>query len=152
MTQIEFSGHIHYIFIGRLLNKNANLTNNTETRITSKGVTHLNLNLKNEQARMIKSLEYFDDWINWNLTKEKQNWGVNAKHQLFIVTVTYRNLKVAITGFFCYADKLSTNKKLVLFVPMLHSNQSSIEAFFSYIGSNSKDNGRAIGKSLMHII
>ena len=149
MTQIEFSGHIHYMFIGRLLNKNANLTNNTERRFISKGVTHLNLNLKNEQARMIKSLEYFDDWYNWTLTEEKQNWGVNAKHQLFISTVTYRNLKVAITGFFDYAYKLLTNKKSVLFVPMVHSNQSSIEVFFSYIRSNSKDNGRDIGKSLI---
>ena len=149
MTQIEFSGHIHYMFIGRLLNKNANLSNNTESRFISKGVTHLNLNLENEQSRMIKSLEYFDDWHNWTLTKEKKKWGVNAKHQLFISTVTYRNLKVAITGFFGYAYKLLSNKKSVLYVPMLHSNQSSIEAFFSYIRSNSKDNARDLGKSLI---
>lgn len=58
-------------------------------------------------------------------------------------------MKVAITGFFGYADKLLTNKKSVYFVPMLHSNQSSIEAFFSYIRCNSKDNARDIGKSLI---
>ena len=106
MTQIEFSGHIHYMFIGRLLNKNANLTNNTETRYISQGETHLHLNLKKEQERMIKSLEYFDDWYNWTLTEKKEKWGVNATHQLFIATVTYRNLKVAISGFFGYAHKL----------------------------------------------
>ena len=32
---------------------------------------------------------------------------------------------------------------------MLYSNQSSIEAFFSYIYYNSKDNTRDIGKSIL---
>ena len=62
MAQLDFFGHIHYMFIARLLNRYANLTKKKETRIISKEVTHLNLNLKNEQARMIKALEYFDNW------------------------------------------------------------------------------------------
>ena len=74
---------------------------------------------------------------------------MNKNHQLFIAKVTYRNLKVAITGFFGYADKLLTNKESVHYVPMLHSNQSSIEAFFSYIRCHSKDNARDIGKCLL---
>ena len=74
---------------------------------------------------------------------------MDKKQQLFIAKVTYRNLKVALTRFFGYTDKLSTNKKSVHFVPMLHSNQSSIEAFFSYICCNSKDNTRDIGKSIL---
>ena len=148
MKQIEFSGHIHYMFIERLLNRYANLTKKKETRIISKGVIHLNLNLEEEQARMVKSLSYFDDWYNWSKQQTTQVWAVHKKHQLFISTVTYRNMKVAITGFFGYADKLLTNKKSVYFVPMLHSNQSSIEAFFSYIRCNSKDNARDIGKIL----
>ena len=72
MAQLEFSGHIHYMFIARLLNRYANLTQDKETRIISKGVTHLKLNLKNEQARMIKSLAYFDDWYDWTQLQIKQ--------------------------------------------------------------------------------
>ena len=74
---------------------------------------------------------------------------MNKYHQLFIAKVTYRNLKVAITGFFGYADKLLTNKESLHFVPMLHSNQSSIEAFFSYVRCHSQDNARDIGKSIL---
>ena len=149
ITQLEFSGHIHYMFIGRFLNRYANLTLKKETRNIRKGVTYLNLNLKDEKARMIKSLEYFDDWYTWTQGQDKNTWEVNKQHQLFISKVTYRNLKVAITGFFGYADKLLTKKEKLLSVPMLHSNQSSIEAFFSYIRCHSKDNGRDIGKSLL---
>ena len=66
---------------------------------------------------MIKSLEYFDDWYDWTQGQDKKTWAMNKQHQLFIAKVNYKNLKVAITGFFGYADKLLTEPwRLILMI------------------------------------
>jgi hypothetical protein len=62
--------------------------------------------------------------------------------------MTHRNLKVAITGFFEYTENLLEKNTSLVFVPFRHSNQSSIEAFFSFVRSLSRDNARYLAKAM----
>ena len=150
MAQIEFSGYVHFIFIARFLNKRANLTLGREVRKFSMtdGKIHLSLNIKSERKAMEKCITYFDKWKVWMMGEEPRTWVVQKKHQLFVAHITYRNLKVAITGFLEYAENLLSKNTSIVFVPFLHSNQSSIEAFFSFMRSLSRDNARDISKAL----
>jgi len=60
--------------------------------------------------------------------------------------VTYNDLRICVTGFFLYArsviKNVHDNSPSGLFVPVLHSNTSSLEAWFSLVRSNHKDTSR----------
>ena len=126
MAQIEFSGYVHFIFIARFLNKRAHLTLGREVREfrMTDGKIHLSLNIKSERKAMEKCIAYFDKWKAWMKGENPLTWEVHKQSQMMVSHQTYRNLKVAITGFFEYAENVLSKKTSVVFVPFLHSNQN----------------------------
>ena len=100
-AEIEFAANVHIIFISRFLNRNARLVLTQEERKhDANGNAVMILNLDNEIEIMNKSLSYFDTWKDWSREQKKIDrcikWGVKKWEQLFISTITFRNLKMAL--------------------------------------------------------
>ena len=119
---LEYLVAVHYIFVERFLNKKYRLTR---------------ANLKDERDRIKKELEYFRVWE--NESKDEKN---------FLSQTTYRVLRTAISGFFAYAEAVLSHFSDLKFVPILHSNTSNIETFFSWVRMMNLDSAGKYGSAV----
>ena len=100
-AQIEFAANVHIMFISRFLNSNARLVLTPEERkCDANGNVMMSLNLDNEIEIMSKCLAYFDTWKAWCMDQKTEDmytkWRVKKRDQLFISSITFRNLKICI--------------------------------------------------------
>ena len=152
-AKIEFAANVHIMFISRFLNKNARLVLTPEERKRdSKGNMRISLNLDEEIQIMDKCMAYFDTWKAWSKEQKVDDlstkWGVKKWEELFISSVTFRNLKICVGAFFAYAKQVLSNNPDLIFVPYLHANQSTIEAVFSVLRATKRDCAQTLDKGL----
>ena len=122
---LKFQVCVHGVFIERLLNRNWK-------------VSRANIDL--ETDTLTKILDYFSKWKTNNVSKEgEEPVSARIRESFFISTKTYRNMLTLVRGFMAYAKSVLESSPEIMYVPGLHSNQSSIEGLFSNIRSMSKD-------------
>jgi hypothetical protein len=129
---LEYQVIIHEIFIARMMNKEYCITK---------------ANIDEEESKMKDFLKYFAEW-----KQEQQEFRrTEAKtknldwKKYFLAEQTYTNLRLMIAGFFHYARTVLDHADGPEYVPALHSNQSSIEALFSWIRHIGRDSVRDFG-------
>jgi len=98
-------------------------------------------NIKMHETNLQTSLQYFENWKNYC-----DSIGDNDG---FLPMITYNNLRSTVCGFFAYAKLIVSNRVggmgPMIYVPSLHSNQSTLESWFSLVRSMHKDNTRDYG-------
>jgi len=114
LATIEYCVHVSILFIENLMNGELSLSTANIDECERMGCTSMN---------------YFEEW-----KKEADN-SQNSK--AFLSMITYSDLWICVSGFSAYAC-LALHSG-VMFVPMLHSNTSILEAFFSLIWSMRKE-------------
>jgi len=131
LATIEYCVHTAIIFNEVLMNKDVKLD---ECSI-------------DEYEELVRgSMKYFEEW-----KLETDNAMTNAnnpseQHELskcFMSIVTYNDLRICVSGFFLYARSIlkaiEGGSSSGFFVPVLHSNTSSLEAWFSLVRLAHKD-------------
>ena len=88
-------------------------------------------NIDEKEAEVKSALDYFEAWRTASLQLKAKNDP--AWEKAFISTITYRNLRIGVRGFFSYCRLAFQLPDPPSCVPFLHSNQSSLEATFSHI-------------------
>ena len=93
-------------------------------------------NVKHVQSFLDYRMNYFHEWQNRqliikenekNIPKESKTW-----QSTFLSHQTYFNLRLLVSGFMAYA-KYKIEQSDEIYIPMLHSNQSFLESYFSHI-------------------
>ncbi len=126
LATIEYCVHVSILFIENLMN----------------GELSLSTANSDEHERMVcTSMNYFQDW------KIEADNSQNSK--AFLSMITYSDLWICVSGFFAYAH-LALHSG-VMFVPMLYSNTSILEAFFSLAWSMRKESAQDYPKALSTI-
>jgi len=116
LAEIEHNFHVGTIFVENFLNG--------EARVTPENIDKI-------EAEVKSALDYFEAWRMASLQlKAKKD---PAWEKAFISTITYRNLRIGVRGFFSYCRSVFQLPDPPSYVPFLHSNQSSLEATFSHI-------------------
>ena len=73
-------------------------------------------------------------WKRNNVNKDgEESVGARILESYFISTKTYRNILTLVRGFMVYTRSVLEISPEIIYVPGLHSNQSSIEGLFSNI-------------------
>jgi len=117
---VEYLVHVAIIFNETLLNRKVNMNAN---------------NIEKHENNLHESLEYFKQW------KESCDRNTGNIHN-FLSLITYHNLRVTVCGFIAYTRlviSIATPQGTLLYVPALHSNTSSLEAWFSLVRSMRKE-------------
>ena len=123
ISLLQYQIAIFGIYIERLMNARWKLTKE---------------NIKKESQILDEIGTYFDDWLEQrSIVKEKENIPDSKVEKYFISMLTYNNMKTLIRGFLGYARCIISIDGS--YVPALHSNQSSLECFFSRIRYMDKD-------------
>ena len=123
ISLLQYQISVNGIYIERLMNPRWRLTKD---------------NIEIESKTFEEIGTYFDDWLKQqSIVKEKENMKESEVEKYFISLVTYNNMKTLVRGFLGYARCIINATGS--YVPALHSNQSSIECFFSRIRYMGKD-------------
>jgi hypothetical protein len=114
LASLQYLIVVREIFIEVFMNKMENLT---REKIDS-------------YEEYVKSkLDYFSGWKEMQLARQAAKCDDWLKS--FLAPETWKNLRIAVTGFLGYTRAILSACPDVAFVPFLHSNTSIIEAFFS---------------------
>jgi len=129
LATIEYCVHVAIIFNEILMNKEVKFDKS---------------NIDDYENMVRDSMAYFEDWkaeIDELMANNTEN-----RHELskgFMSIVTYNDLRICVSGFFSYTrtilKNLDNDNPSELFVPVLHSNSSALEAWFSLVRSNDMD-------------
>ena len=124
---IDYNIAINGIFISRFLSDRKLTINNIDA----------------EEKCLRHHLEFFKRWDDDCKSKRKadKDWA-----KRFLATQTYRNLQVQIFGFLGYCRQVMSLG--VSYVPYKHSNQSTIEALFSYVRGANRDRVTSYGAAV----
>ena len=107
---------VHGIFIERLLNQKWNLSRH---------------NIHREKTNLRNAMNYFTTWISEKaIVQVQSNINATEADKFYMAHKTYQNLILTVAGFVGYSEAILNYSTQEKFVPMLHSNQSSIEGFF----------------------
>ena len=119
IAMLEYQIAVHGIYIERFINKEWQLNRD---------------NIDSEKEVLTHAIRYFTEWkaqrghviSSMNLTKRDTE-------KYFMADITYHNLLQCIGGFFAYSKAVlsASDPTSLWYVPGLHSNQSSLENFFS---------------------
>jgi len=126
LATIEYCTHVAIIFTETLMN------------------SELSLSLDNFEKRknlVQQSMKYFEEW--------KQETDSAHNGRAFLSMITYSNLCICVSGFFEYARMVLESG--MEYVPMLHSNTSTLEALFSTVHSMKKESPRDYAKAISTI-
>lgn len=126
---LEFSVYIAYICKERFMNK-------------TRSITHQNIDKFEEEMR--SNLLFFKEWMIPSLGMKQTDDAYKDKGDKWtegcIDKKTYNNLHIQICGFFYVVRSIVQADILVLsYVPVLFSNHSSLESFFSQIRTHNAD-------------
>jgi hypothetical protein len=94
-------------------------------------------NIDHFQPLMSSTLEYFETWRTRQLqlrTLDDKEWK-----RKFLSPITYLHLRIGIAGFFSYVRIVLNEQNGPSYVPFLHSNSSTIEAWFSMVRGAKQD-------------
>ena len=112
---------VYGIYIERLLNRHWKLTST---------------NIDIEEKYLDEMVLYFDKWLNERLyVKEKEKIMEREVNKYYMSVITYNNTMILVRGFIQYSRCIVTIISPDIYVPALHSNQSSLEGFFLELGS-----------------
>jgi len=117
LATIEYCTHVAIIFNENLMNGELRLSMN---------------NIDEHEGLVRQSMTYFEDW--------KKDADQSRNNKAFLSMITFSDLRICVAGFFAYACLVLNSG--VAFIPMLHSNTSILEAFFSLIRSMKKETAR----------
>ena len=113
---------------------------NKEERLTSG-----NINIYEEHAKYCVSI--FETWKLAQLKRKKQ--GDKHWNKSFLAHQTYKKLRISVCGFFHFARYMAETVFFedgeLSYVPMLASNQSSLEGRFSSLCHRGHDKGNTFG-------
>jgi len=127
LATIEYLVHVAIIFNETLLNSEVYFSQN---------------NIDMHEKIIRRSMTFFEDW------KREHSHAMSCcssadrseKNKEFLSPITYGAIRQCVSGFFAYARLLL--KAGIAYVPALHSNTSSLEAWFSQVRSMNKDSPR----------
>lgn len=152
LCAIEYMVCVHGIFISRFFSTDAVLVKRCESGTprlykSKDGKEHHILDIDVEQSRMTKYLLYLEDWRQESL--KLKNLSQAEWEKTFMSTATYKNIRLAVCGFFCYARMLFSLPNAPFYVPYCHAHQSSIENVFSRSRSMKRDTASGFAKGLL---
>ena len=95
-----------------------------------------------KQKRIEYLLQYFVNWYNCrNLRKVDSDPNVSKIWEKTVITeITYTVMLLSVMGFHDYCAYMFEKYCHILYIPALHSNQSSIESHFSLMRFHGADN------------
>ena len=124
---LEYLISVHGIYIERLMNKKWSLNKS---------------NIEDEKAILKHAIRYFTEWKHQRVSVMTR-FQMNRKDtdQFFIADQTFENMLQCVGGFLAYSEAILglPNSTNVFYIPGLHSNQSSLEIFFSRMRQLGKD-------------
>jgi len=98
-------------------------------------------NIDEVEAEMRHNLKYFDGWRMEQLESHRNSPKKSDWTKEFMAITTWDNLQLGIRGFFEYARIVLNmdSDYAPFYVPIIHANQSTLEAFFSKVRAMEKD-------------
>ncbi len=126
LATIEYCTHVAIIFIETLMNAKLSLSID---------------NIDKREELVQQSMKFFEDW------KQETDSAHNGKS--FLSMITYSDLRICVSGFFAYAHLVLESG--IEYVPMLHSNTSTLEALYSTVRSMKKESARDYAKAVSTI-
>ena len=118
MALLQYQITIYKIYIERFMNPRWKLTKH-------------NISAETNTFEII--CQYFNKWMQYlNELKTDNNLADKVVGKYFISFITYNNMKTMLRGFIGYAECIISSSDNPIFVPALHSNQSSLECFFKH--------------------
>lgn len=140
------------IYTTRFLNPEAvlvkKLKEGQKRLYNKKGKSLILLPLDEELKKMKKRLSFFEEWRIY--AEEQKDAGDTEWGKKFLATITYRNLRTTVVGFFLYAKMiLDDAENDHWYVTLSHGSQSSIENVFSQLRGMNRDTADAVGKGLL---
>jgi len=94
-------------------------------------------NINEHEERMKECLSFFEKWRDEQIQLRQRK--VADWKETFLAHETYKNLRIGVAGFFQYARYVLAEPNAPAYIPMLHSNTSSLEAFFSQVRGMRRD-------------
>lgn len=120
---LEYQTVTHDIFVDIFMNRDIHLCK---------------ANISGFKAYLQNRLQFFKNW--YESTKRR---GSKGAQYAFISTQTWTNLIFTVCGFISFSEYILANSKNDIYIPMLLSNTSFIEALFSYIRSLGSHDARS---------
>ena len=125
LALLHYQISVHGIYIERLMNPKWRLTGG---------------NIYREESILNKIVSYFEIWFQQRGDmKIRDELNESEVDKYFISLITYNNMKTLVTGFLQYACCIIENDNETIYIPALHSNQSSLESLFYRIRFMGKD-------------
>jgi hypothetical protein len=112
---LEYPTAIHDIFVEAFMNRDMHLCKE---------------NISGFKTFLRRKLQYFKSW--YNAMKKTKGRGASLT---FISSRTWLNLRYTVCGFITFAEHVLANYNQDIYIPMLLSNTSFLEALFSHIHS-----------------
>ena len=106
-ASIEFSCWMHFLFISRLVNRNARIWRGEDCCMNAEdGSTITCINAEAELPRLEAAMRYFDTWRDWCKSRQEEDLekrGASKREGLRPSSIAAKSLKTCIYGFLHYA-------------------------------------------------
>ena len=153
LSAVDYMVTIHGIFTARFVSTEAVLVKscggNRRAQKQSNGKTKFFLQIDEEERRMKAYLEHLEEWRQESLKLKEE--GFKGWERTFLSATTYKNLRLSICGYLCYARVLLNLPGGPIYVPYSHANQSSIECVFSQSRGMKRDTAATFPKGILAI-